>query len=78
MKNYHEALLEQRDNAYKRLAKELGYTPINVVVESCPPTMEELPNGNLMFTTNFRFKEAKQEEEKKKMQGMKKIQNFRG
>lgn len=68
-KSVHEALMVQRDNAYKRLAEELGYIPINVVIESYPPTMEELPNGDLMFTTNFRFKEA---EEKKKMQGMRK------
>ena len=67
-KSVHDALFEQRDNAYKRFVEELGYIPINVVIESYPPTMEELPNGNLMFTTNFRFKEA----EEKKMQGMRK------
>ena len=68
-KSVHDALFEQRENAYKKLAEELGYTPINVVIESYPPTMEELPNGNLLFTKNFRFKEAK---EKKKMRGMQK------
>ena len=67
-KSVHEALIEQRNNAYKKLAEEIGYIPINVVIESYPPTMEELPNGNLMFTTNFRFKEAKREKEKKEMQ----------
>ena len=72
-KSVHEALTQQRDNAYKKLAEELGYTPINVVIESYPTTMEELPNGNLLFTTNFRFKEAKQEKEKKEMQNKYKL-----
>lgn len=64
----HEALIQQRDNAYKRFAEKLGYIPINVVLETDPMTMQELPNGNLMFTTNFRFKEKEQ----KKMRGLKK------
>ena len=67
-KSVNEALIEQRNKAYKKLAEELGYIPINVVIESYPPNMEELTNGNLMFKTNFRFKEKEQ----KKMQGLKK------
>ena len=68
-KSVNEFLIQQRNDAYKRFVGKLGYIPINVVIESHPPTMEELPNGDLMFTTNFKFKEA---EEKKKMQGMRK------
>ena len=71
-KSVHEALIEQRNNAYKKIAEDLGYIPINVVVETHTTTMEELPKGDLSFTTNFRFKEAEKEKEKKKMQGMKK------
>lgn len=72
-KSVHDALFEQRENAYKRFAEKLGYTPINVVIESYPTTMEELPNGNLMFTTNFRFKEAEKVKEKKEMQNKYKL-----
>lgn len=72
-KSVHDALFEQRENAYKRFAEKLGYTPINVVIESYPTTMEELPNGNLMFTTNFRFKEAEKRKGEKEMQNKYKL-----
>lgn len=68
-KSVHDALFEQRYDAYQRFAKKLGYIPVNVVLETDPMTAEELPNGNLVFKTNFRFKEV---EEKKKMRGFKK------
>lgn len=67
-KSVHEALTKQRYYAYQRFAEKLGYIPINVVLETDPMKTEELPNGNLMFTTNFRFKEKEQ----KKMRGLKK------
>lgn len=35
--------------------------------------MEELPDGDLVFKTNFRFKEAEKEKEKKKMQNKYKL-----
>lgn len=72
-KSVNELLIQQRDNAYKRFAKKLGYIPINVVLETEPMTMEELPNGNLMFKANFRFKEAEKEKEKKEMQNKYKL-----
>ena len=72
-KSVHKALIEQRNNAYKKLAEELGYTPINVVIEIDPMKMEELPDGDLVFKTNFRFKEAEKEKEKKKMQNKYKL-----
>ena len=72
-KSVHEAFIEQRNNVYKKIAEELGYIPINVVVETHTTTMEELPKGDLSFTTNFRFKEAEKEKEKKEMQNKYKL-----
>lgn len=72
-KSVHDALFEQRENAYKRFVEKLGYTPINVVIESYPTTMEELPNRNLMFTKNFRFKEAEKRKGEKEMQNKYKL-----
>lgn len=72
-KSVHEALNEQRYYAYQRFAEKLGYIPINVVLETDPMATEELPNGNLVFKTNFRFKEAEKSKEKKEMQNKYKI-----
>ena len=72
-KSVHEALIEQRNNVYKKIVEELGYIPVNVVLETDPMTTEELPNGNLVFKTNFRFKEAEKEKEKKEMQNKYKL-----
>lgn len=67
MKGIHEALIEQQNKAFKEYLNEIGYTPHAVTIESRPPKIEELPNGNLSLSGDLKIKFDKKEE-KKEMQ----------
>lgn len=56
VKGIQEALLEQRDKAFKEFMDKVGYIPPTVTIEERPMKIEQNEDGNLLFTQDLRIK----------------------
>lgn len=56
VKGIQEALLEQRNKAFKEFVDKIGYIPPTVTIEERPMKIEQNEDGNLLFTQDLRIK----------------------
>lgn len=56
VKGIQEALLEQRNKAFKEFVDKIGYIPPTVTIEERPMKIEQNEDGNLLFTRDLRIK----------------------
>lgn len=61
MKGIHEALLEQRNKAYKNFVDKLGYIPPRVTIEQYPMRFKEKSDGTIEVSQEFKIKESEKE-----------------
>lgn len=61
MKGIHEALLEQRNKAYKNFVDKLGYIPPTITIEQYPMRFKEKSDGTIEVSQEFKIKENKKE-----------------
>ena len=61
MKGIHEALLEQRNKAYKNFVDKLGYIPPTVTIEQYPMRFKEKSDGTIEVSQEFKIKESEKE-----------------
>lgn len=61
MKGIHEALLEQRNKAYKNFVDKLGYIPPRVTIEQYPMKFKEKSDGTIEVSQEFKIKENEKE-----------------
>ena len=61
MKGIHEALLEQRNKAYKNFVDKLGYIPPAVTIEQYPMRFKEKSDGTIEVSQEFKIKESEKE-----------------
>ena len=56
MKNYHEALIEQQNKAYKEFVDKLGYIPPKITIEQYPMRFKEKSDGTIEVSQDFKIK----------------------
>lgn len=56
MKNYHEALIERQNKAYKEFLDKIGYIPPDVTIEQYPMSFKEKSDGTIEVTQDFKIK----------------------
>lgn len=61
MKGIREALLEQRNKAYKNFVDKLGYIPPTVTIEQYPIRFKEKSDGTIEVSQGFKIKENEKE-----------------
>ena len=61
MKGIHEALLEQRNKAYKNFVDKLGYIPPRVTIKQYPMRFKEKSDGTIEVSQKFKIKENEKE-----------------
>ena len=56
VKGIQEALLEQRNKAFKEFVDKIGYIPPTITIEERPMKIEQNEDGNLLFTQDLIIK----------------------